>query len=417
MKKQTKKVVAALTLGSMFAMSGLTGCGRSNVEQQVVESTVPVKAETVTTQNFNKMVTLGGLTQADVTVNIIPMVNGMLEVKKIYVGVGDKVKAGQILAQLDSESSQINYNNAQIAVQNAENSIAVAKESFENYETNYNNTLELFELGAVSQSDLDQLKLARDNAETQYNNAQLGLANAKNTLHQAEMALSYVTVTSPISGTVTTVNADEGGYATASQPMFVVADVDKLEISTGINEQNVRKIAAGQEVLLKVTSVSDNWFNGKIKDVSQVMNPQTKNYPVTITLDNQNEELVPGMYAEIKVVTDRAENALVIPVQAIVYKEAQPVGYVVQKDNTVKQVPLTLGLNDGDFYVVEEGLSDGDILVTVGNSDLVDGEKVTVVALDGVEQALAVLEDENETAETGEAEQEADQADSAEKTE
>lgn len=412
MRMQTRKTIAALTLGSVMAMATLIGCGANKTTQEVIEATVPVKAETVTVQNFDKMVTLGGLTQADVTVNIIPMVNGMLEVEKIYVSVGDKVKAGQALAQLDGEASRINYSNAQLAVQNAENSIAVAKQSFENYQTTYNNTLELFELGAVSQSDLDQLKLALDNAETQYNNALLGVTNAKNTLKQAEMALSYVTVTTPVAGTVTTVNADEGGYATASQPMFVVADVDKLEISTGINEQNVKKIVPGQDVLLKVTSVSDQWFNGKIKDVSQVMNPQTKNYPVTITLDNQNEALVPGMYAEIKVVVDRAEDALVIPVQAIVYKEAQPVVYVVQEDNHVKQVPVKLGLNDGDFYVVEDGLNENDVIVVAGNSDLVDGEKVTIVYLDGEEVTLAVLEEEKT-----EATEEPEDTENAEKTE
>ena len=412
MRMQTRKTIAALTLGSVMAMATLTGCGANKTTQEVIEATVPVKAETVAVQNFDKMVTLGGLTQADVTVNIIPMVNGMLEVEKIYVSVGDKVKAGQALAQLDGEASRINYSNAQLAVQNAENSIAVAKQSFENYQTTYNNTLELFELGAVSQSDLDQLKLALDNAETQYNNALLGVTNAKNTLKQAEMALSYVTVTTPVAGTVTTVNADEGGYATASQPMFVVADVDKLEISTGINEQNVKKIVPGQDVLLKVTSVSDQWFNGKIKDVSQVMNPQTKNYPVTITLDNQNEALVPGMYAEIKVVVDRAEDALVIPVQAIVYKEAQPVVYVVQEDNHVKQVPVKLGLNDGDFYVVEDGLNENDVIVVAGNSDLVDGEKVTIVYLDGEEVTLAVLEEEKT-----EATEEPEDTENAEKTE
>lgn len=389
MKKQAKRKVAALTLGSFLLMSMMSGCGaKEGATQDEAVSTVPVEVETVSVQDFDKVITLGGLTEAESTVNVIAKVSGMEQITKVNVKVGDKVTAGQILAQLDTETSQIQANNAQLALDNAENSIAVAQQSYDNAVTNYNNALELFEIGAMSQSDLDQLKLARDNAESQLNSAQIGVANARNTLQSANLALGYATVTAPISGTVTTVNADEGSYATASAPMFVIANVDTLEVSTGINEQNVSKIRVGQEVLMKISSVSDQWFSGSITEISKVMNAQTKNYPLTIALNNQDDNLVAGMYAEINVVVDHADDVLVIPVNAIVYKEAQPVAYVVQADGTVKEAPLTLGINDGDRYVVTAGLQAGDQIVVTGNSSLVDGEAVTVVRIDGVEQEL-----------------------------
>ena len=138
----------------------------------------------------------------------------MEQIKAVNVKVGDKVQAGQVLAQLDNETASINMSNAQLAYDNAY--------------TNYENAKQLFELGAVSQSDLNQLKMAYE--------------NANNSLRQAQMAMSYATVTAPISGTVPMVNANVGSYATASAPMFEIANVDTLEISTGINEQNVSKI-------------------------------------------------------------------------------------------------------------------------------------------------------------------------------
>ncbi|MBP3625088.1 MAG: hypothetical protein J6J05_04555, partial [Peptococcaceae bacterium] len=76
----------------------------------------------------------------------------------------------------------------------------------------------------------------------------------------------------------------------------------------------------------------------------------------------------------------------VIPVDAIVYKEAQPVVFVVQPDGTVKEAKVTLGMNDGDYYVVDAGLELGDQIVVKGNGDLVSGSAVTVVTLDGVAQ-------------------------------
>ena len=93
--------------------------------------------------------------------------------------------------------------------------IATAQQSYDNAVKNYNNALELFEMGAVSQSDLDQLKLAMENAQSQLNAAQIGVANARNSLQSAQMALDYATVTAPISGTVTMVNANVGSYAAA----------------------------------------------------------------------------------------------------------------------------------------------------------------------------------------------------------
>ena len=358
MKAHTARKAAVLALGAFLALPMVSGCSSGDTTQETVVSTIPVTAETVIMQDFDKTVTLGGLTAAENTVNVIAKVNGMEQIKAVHVKVGDKVRAGQVLAVLDSETSSITMSNAQL--------------QYDNAYTNYENGKQLFELGAVSQNELNQLKMAYE--------------NANNSLKQAKMALDYATVTAPISGTVTMCNANVGSYATASAPMFEIANVDILEISTGINEQNVSKIAIGQEVLLRINSVSDQWMSGSITEISKVMNTQTKNYPVTVAMANKDDALVAGMYAEIEVVVGHAEGVLVIPVDAIVYKEAQPVVFVVQPDGTVKDVKVTLGMNDGDYYVVENGLEIGDQVVIKGNGDLVNGSAVTVVTLDGVAQ-------------------------------
>lgn len=386
MEKHTKRKIAAVTLGGFLLMSTVCGCGSQDAaEQQETVSRIPVDVETVEVQDFDKLITLGGLTAAENTVQVIAKVGGMEQIKAVHVKVGDKVSAGQVLAQLDNETSAINLSNAQLAYDNAY--------------TNYENAKQLFELGAVSQSDLNQLKMAYE--------------NANNTLRQAQMAMDYATVTAPISGTITMVNANVGSFATASAPMFEIANVDTLEISTGINEQNVSKIKIGQEVLLKIHSVSDKWMSGTITEISKVMNAQTKNYPVTIALANKDDDLVAGMYAEVQVAVEHAEDVLVIPVDAIVYKEAKPVAFIAQADGTVKEKALTLGINDGDYYVVTKGLQAGDQIVVKGNGNLVEGEPISIITLDGVEQDLNL-----NAAADAEPEQSADgETASAEKTE
>lgn len=356
MKKENYKRITAAVLTGALAMTLLGGCGNKDTEEnEIVVSTVPVTAETVTLQDFDKVITLGGLTAPESTSAVVAKISGMEEVLSVNVSVGDKVTRGQVLAQLDNEMAQINYNNAKMAYDDAEK--------------NYNNALHLYELDAMSQTTLNQLKMARDNAE--------------NTLRTVTLALDYYTITAPISGTVSAVNIDEGAYAAAGTALFVINNVDVLEISTGINEKDVSKLRIGQEALVKISSVSDQWMSGTITEISKVMNSAAKNYPITIAFANQSDEMVAGMYAEVQVVVEHEEQALVIPVDAIVYKADQPVVYIAAEDGTAREVPVALGLNDGKSYVITGGLQAGDHVIIQGNGDLVDGTLITVMKLDG----------------------------------
>ena len=92
MRKQTKRKMAALTLGSFLLMSMMSGCGAEEDATQETVSTVPVEVETVQVQDFDKVITLGGLTEAESTVNVIAKVSGMEQITQVNVKVGDKVR-------------------------------------------------------------------------------------------------------------------------------------------------------------------------------------------------------------------------------------------------------------------------------------------------------------------------------------
>ena len=131
MKHHTVKKAACLALSAFLMTSVLTGCGSDEAAQETVVSTIPVTAETVIMQDFEKTVTLGGLTAAENTVNVIAKVNGMEQIKAVNVKVGDKVRAGQVLAVLDSEMSNITLNNAQLQYDNAYTKYQNGKQRFE----------------------------------------------------------------------------------------------------------------------------------------------------------------------------------------------------------------------------------------------------------------------------------------------
>lgn len=351
MKSRKMAVLLCVTL----LMGILGGCGSEAVAPEATaEDTVvgvPVEVAAVSTQDFERVITIAGQTSAESTVNVIAKVAGMEQIMSVNVKVGDRVAKGQVLASLNTDTTNIQLNQAQLAYDNAQSS--------------YDKYLALFDAGALSQDQLDQAKLQLD--------------NAANNLNSAQLAIDYATVTAPISGTVVTVNADEGSYASASAPMFVIANVDDLEVKAGVTESNVGKISVGQKVSVKVGAASAEPVEGTITEISKVMDMTVKNYPITISIDNGDGVYMDGMYCEVKLVTDRAEGAVVIPAQAITNNDGNRYVFLAKEGKAVETL-IQVGLTDGNYYVVTEGLAAGDELIVKGNSDLVDGQDIVVVS-------------------------------------
>ena len=350
---RSRKWAGLLCAALMVSMLG--GCGQKPVANAPQEPEavvgVPVEVAAVGTQDFERTISVAGKTAAESTVNVIAKVSGMEQIMAVNVKVGDKVSKGQVLASLNTDSTSLQMEQAQLAYDNAKDM--------------YEKNLALFDAGAVSQNQIDQLKLQMD--------------NAANGLNQIKLALDYATVTAPISGTVVTVNADEGSYASASQPMFVIANVDDLEVKAGVTESNVGKIQLGQKVSVKIGAAGADPVEGTITEISKVMDMATKNYPITISIDNSAGNYVDGMYAEVQLVVDRAPDAVVIPAQAIINNDNKRYVFIEREGKAV-ETEVQVGLTDGNYYVVTEGLTVGENLIVKGNSDLVDGQDVVVVS-------------------------------------
>lgn len=375
---KSKKLAMVLCVALVMGLLG--GCGAKDPaavdappEQEAVVG-VPVEVMPVGVENFEKVISVAGQTAAESTVNVIAKVSGMEQIMSVKVKVGDKVTKGQVLATLNTETTDIQLSQAQLAYDDAK--------------SNYERTYALFEAGAVSQADMDKLQMA--------------LSNAENTLKQAQLAINYATVTAPISGTVVSSNADEGSYATASAPLFVIANVDTLEVKAGVTESYINKIKKGQSVEVVIGASQGEPVKGTITEISSMMDMATKNYPITISIDNSKGKYVDGMYANIKIVTDVANGAIVIPAQALVSRDGGR--YVFVADNgAAREVAVGLGLTDGDYYVVTEGLAVGDALIVKGNDDLVNGQAIVVVDNNGpvVDEEADVSDDAKAPAEAG----------------
>ena len=130
---------------------------------------------------------------------------------------------------------------------------------------------------------------------------------------------------------------------------------------------------AGETLNVKIEAASEYEFVGKITSVAPAADRQTNTYPVEITISNASGLLKPGMFAEAQLVTNSANNVLVVPAEAV---NTDNCVYVLQDDNTVKKVEVKVGMSNEKYVQVVSGLKIGDTVVTTGNHLLYDGALV-----------------------------------------
>ena len=388
-----KKIFAALLAGALVL--SLTACQSGGEASVPPEGNAPagvavqvqeVKVDTISTENkvSGRVVTDG---QESV------FVTAQAQCTAVYVEVGDAVTAGQKLCALDLASTLSSYNAASIsyrsAVQSYNDQAAIFDRQIALAEKNVSDLQALFEIGAASQLEIDQAELSLDTARAQRTStlAQLeaGMQSYKSNVEQLDAVLEHVdgagNVIAPVSGTVVSLNAAEGGFVTASAPVAVIDGVDRMEVAVSVSEALVPKLARGDEVDVSISSLGVSTV-GTIKSIDLAANMQTKLYNVTISIQEDIPGLLSGMFADVSFRTDTSADTIVIPTEAILTSNDVQYVFVVEND-AARYVEISAGLTGNGVTEVTSGLKAGDMLVTVGQAYLSEGDPVRIVSGEG----------------------------------
>ena len=388
-----KKIFAALLAGTLVL--SLTACQSGGETSVPPEGNAPagvavqvqeVKVDTISTENkvSGRVVTDG---QESV------FVTAQAQCTAVYVEVGDAVTAGQKLCALDLASTLSSYNAASIsyrsAVQSYNDQAAIFDRQIALAEKNVSDLQALFEIGAASQLEIDQAELSLDTARAQRTStlAQLeaGMQSYKSNVEQLDAVLEHVdgagNVIAPVSGTVVSLNAAEGGFVTASAPVAVIDGVDRMEVAVSVSEALVPKLARGDEVDVSISSLGVSTV-GTIKSIDLAANMQTKLYNVTISIQEDIPGLLSGMFADVSFRTDPSADTIVIPTEAILTSNDVQYVFVVEND-AARYVEISAGLTGNGVTEVTSGLKAGDMLVTVGQAYLSEGDPVRIVSGEG----------------------------------
>ena len=342
-----KKTFCAL-LVLVMAFSFISGCSDKNAVEEVIK--IPVEVYEAKEGLITREIILSGITEPEITARIFPDIMGAEQVTDILVNVGDKVNKGTVLVYLDSQTSKLSYE--------------MAEASFRDAEKNYERNKLLFEAGAISGAQLEQIET--------------GYIQAKNSFEMRAIELGAYGVKSPIDGVVSSIEVTKGNLASPQSPVAVVSRIDKLLIKSSVNEKEVNNLFAGKELKVIVPNLKDKEFTGLIKSVAPTMDLQTRSFPVEIEIENIDNEIKPGTFAKATIEVERKEGVITVPTEAVIVRGNQARVFVV-KEETAQSVQIETGLSNSDYTEVTAGISSGELVITRGNDNVVIGDLVRIV--------------------------------------
>jgi HlyD family secretion protein len=406
---------------------------------------IAVETEKATVRTIVEMVSASGKIYPENDVKISPEVSG--EVTELYVKEGDSVRAGQLLAKIRADQYQPAVERSQATVNSAKANVSVATAQIGQLEAQKGQTEaqldqarsvarrqeQLFKDGVISQADLDQVRTALRSAEASLNAVKAQINSAREnvnaseqnvkgadaTVREAKTNLSKTMIYAPVSGVISKLTVKRGERVLGTQmmsgtEMMRISNFTAMIVQVDVSESDILRVAVGNETDIEVDAYLDVKFTGKVTEIAAsakenalsaaASNDQMSNYVVKIRIDSESyrelmakykgkrSPFMPGMSATVDIRTNKVDNVLSIPVQAVTTREEgadeekkpdndrelkaqdtrtksavkakiQEVVFVALGD-TVAQRTVTTGIQDNTHIQILSGLQAGDEVIT-----------------------------------------------------
>jgi HlyD family secretion protein len=378
-----------------------TGCGGSQAaDAKAGDSPARQVAITVVAKDsVRRSVDVVGTLAAVDQVTISSEAEGT--VRAILADLGDRVKAGQVLIQLDHEKQQYTYEQQQAAlaralaqygaadpqhlpdveqtpdVQKAQADLVQANQGFARAE-------ELFSRTLISQQAHDDAKTALQSKQASYDSAVQGARNLRASIRAFEAAMKLAgrqlrdtDIRAPFDGYVEKRLVNLGELVKAQMPVMAVVRLDPLKVTAELPERMVPWITEGRPVELRVDAYRDRTFTGTVTRISPVVNAATRAFPFEAALPNADAALKPGTFARVHVESGKVDDVLTLPYAALQYRYGVNRVFVVKGDR-LSQRELQIGERLGDRVEIAGGVTEGEPVAITDVDTLSDGALVAV---------------------------------------
>lgn len=310
---------------------------------------VPVETAQVSTGDIASYILLSANLETERMTDVYSRVQGLVD--RIELEEGDYVKRGQLLLELEPDELRLREAKAHV--------------DYEQEKTLYERKQQMFEKQLLSKEEFETASYA---------------VRAKKILWQeAKLSLDHTKVTSPISGVIGERMCRVGDRIQPTDKLFTVINNEEMIAVVHVPEREVGIVRKDQKAFITSQHLGGSEFQGWIKRVSPVVDPQSGTFKVTVGIRNQENLLRPGMFVNVHVITDVHTNTVLIPKTAIVYENERMQVFVVQ-DSVAKRIDLDAGFQDYEKVESLSGIDAGDKVIVVGQAALKDGAKVKIVA-------------------------------------
>ncbi len=430
-----KQRITCQFLFGVFALTIFFGCNKSQAEgenqgnkkaNENNEATITVTEDKSVAREIPAVIQATGSLAAFETSDIAPKVAG--KIVNVSVNVGDFVKEGSVIAQVDDKDarlqlaqSQANVNQTLSAVRQAEARLGLAangtfsattipevRSANANYEqavaqlrqaeANEKRYRELVETGDVAVITYEQYRTARDTARAQVNSAAQQLEAAKNTARQsneaiksaqaavaasqtqvalAKQAIADTVIHAPFAGFISNRPVAVGEFVSTATVVATIVRTNPIKVEMQVAEANVPFVSLGRAVSVEVDAYKDRKFGGTVTAINPAVDPATRAATVEAQVANDNNALRPGMFATVQIVRQGGSNGVFVPKSAVYNDQAtQSYRVFVIQNGIAKLRVAQLGTEEGDYVQIVSGVNADETVATSNLQQLYEGAKV-----------------------------------------
>jgi membrane fusion protein (multidrug efflux system) len=339
----------------------LVGCGSGNSqmadegEASVVR--IPVEVASARLGTISALYSATATLEADGQARVVPRLAG--RITAIEVEEGDVVKAGDVLARIDDDRLRLE--------------LARAEADMSRLRQDFNRQKEMHQRNLISTEVFERLKF-----EYEAQQAMVELVR---------LEMSYTGITAPIAGVVSERMIKVGNMVNTTEPAFVVTAMDPILATLHVPERELARLRPGQPAILRADAMPGEQFVGRVARISPVIDATSGTFRVTVELSDSSGQLRPGMFGRFSIVHDSREQAVLIPVDAVMNEDGRQSVFVVNSREAQRRTVQTGYRNNGDFEIIA-GLEPGERVVVTGQSSLRSGATVLVLGDEGIDGAI-----------------------------
>lgn len=364
---------------------------------------VVVKATTPQRISIQRMVDLSGSLVSPDQVRVSGEVGGIIS--SINADLGQEVQAGQILVQLDTRELQLAVERAESALRQTEAqlgmdsarptvippddqiaSVRTATANRDDARIKLRQTQEQVTKGLLPRADLDtnetRLKVAEAALQTALENVRslkASLQDRRAAYDLAKKKVADASIRAPVSGVISERLVQKGEFIRENTQIATIVQLSPLRLQTAVQEKYANIIRRNLVVQFKVEPFPDETFEGRVSNISPSVNQQTRTFPVEITVSNSQGKLKPGLFAQGSILTEKDQNVLAVPQEALSTLAGVSSVYVIE-NGVVRQQNVKLGVQEGNLYEILEGLQGTELLAASSLNEITTGMKVTTDA-------------------------------------